>query len=217
MSFSDTTRVREEIMLRFERELWNKGFTYVAGVDEAGRGPLAGPVVAAAVVFGPCMFIPEVNDSKQLSSVMREHLFDEIMGKAVAVGVGVISHDVIDQVNILNATFLAMHEALRRLPVVPEFVLVDGNRFVTNGTPFTTIIGGDACSFSVAAASIIAKVSRDRIMVQYDGQFPGYGFAKHKGYATVEHREAIRRLGYCGIHRRTFRLRQMRHEGVWAQ
>lgn len=209
---SDIVRVREEVMLRFERGLWSKGFTHVAGVDEAGRGPLAGPVVAAAVVFGPCVFIPEVNDSKQLSGMMREHLFDEIMNKAVAVGVGVIGHDVIDRVNILNATFLAMHDALRRLPVVPEFVLVDGNRFITNGMPFATIVGGDACSFSIAAASIIAKVSRDRIMVKYDRQFPGYGFAKHKGYATLEHREAIMKMGYCGIHRRTFRVRQMSGE-----
>ena len=194
-------------MLRYERDLWNRGIALVAGVDEAGRGPLAGPVVAAAVVFHPHSFLSEVNDSKQLSPMRRELLFDAIMAEAAGVGIGVVGHELIDQVNILNATFLAMHKAIQRLSVVPEYLLVDGNRFVSAGIPFVTIVGGDASSHCIAAASIIAKVARDRMMLEYDRQFPGYGFAKHKGYPTYEHREAIKRLGYCDIHRRTFKVR----------
>ena len=193
-------------MLRYERGLWAKGLARVAGVDEAGRGPLAGPVVAAAVIFDPQSFISAVNDSKLLSPDLRETLFDKIMAEAVAVGIGIVGHKLIDQVNILNATYLAMHKAIRRLSVVPEYLLVDGNRFLSIGIPFDTIIKGDASCFSIAAASIVAKVARDRMMVEYDRQFPGYGFAKHKGYATAEHREAIRKLGYCGIHRRSFAI-----------
>jgi ribonuclease HII len=199
--------MREKVMLRYERDLWSRGLAQVAGIDEAGRGPLAGPVVAAAVIFPPNFFIPDVNDSKQLSAVHRSALFDVIMTRALAVGVGIVGHEIIDQVNILNATYLAMHRAIRRLSLVPDYLLVDGNRFLSTGIPFATIVRGDASSFSIAAASIIAKVARDRMMVEYDMQFPGYGFAKHKGYATSEHREAIKKLGYSDIHRRSFRVR----------
>ena len=179
----------------------------VAGVDEAGRGPLAGPVVAAAVIFRPGCYIEGVNDSKQLSSALRELFFERITAEALSVGVGVVDHDVIDRINILNATYRAMHEALRQLKMVPDYVLVDGNRFLSSGVPFTTVVRGDAGSFSIAAASIIAKVSRDRMMKDYDLQFPGYGFAQHKGYPTPGHKAAIRKLGYCPIHRRTFAVR----------
>lgn len=179
----------------------------VAGVDEAGRGPLAGPVVAAAVVFEPECFIDGVNDSKLLAPDEREEVYEKIIAGAAMFGVGIVHHDVIDSINILQATYRAMHDAIRRLAVPPDHLLIDGNRFAGGAIPFTTIIDGDALSFAIAAASILAKVTRDRLMVEYDAQFPGYGFARHKGYATPEHREAITRLGLCGIHRRTFTLR----------
>ncbi len=192
--------------LRFERRLWFGGLERVAGIDEAGRGPLAGPVVAAAVVFSPNQPVPPVTDSKQLSSAHRELLFDEIMRAATEVGVGVVDHDVIDQVNILQATYQAMHEAIRQLAHRPEYLLVDGNRFAGSDIPFATIVGGDARCASIAAASIVAKVTRDRLMLEYDRRFPGYGFDRHKGYPTRQHCAAIRRLGYCSIHRRTFHV-----------
>lgn len=195
------------ITLDFERDLWAQGKTRVAGVDEAGRGPLAGPVVAAAVIFQPEFHIPEVNDSKVLTEDAREMLYPRIMSSALAVAVGIVDHTTIDDINILNATFKAMHLALARLGLIPDHILVDGNRFEANGLPFTTIVNGDALCFSIAAASIVAKVTRDRLMAEYDAKFPEYGFAKHKGYATKEHREAILRLGFCEIHRRSFEMR----------
>lgn len=205
---------RERYMLRYERRLWRTGILTIAGIDEAGRGPLAGPVVAAAVVVAPGFFIPEVNDSKQLTARQREDLHQRILDGAVSVGVGIVDNSIIDAVNILNATFKAMQQAVDALPAVPDHLLVDGNRFRqetgTNdrhGIPVTTIVGGDAKSFSIAAASIVAKVTRDRMMVEYDREFPGYGFARHKGYGTQQHREAICRLGYSPIHRRSFRLK----------
>ena len=203
-----------EEMLSYERDLWSGGLRYVAGIDEAGRGPLAGPVVAAAVVFPVGSFIPTVDDSKVLTPEQREELYEQIRSEALAVGVGIVDHVVIDEINILNATFRAMHEAISQLPFAPEYLLIDGNRFTsdiapgsTAGIPFTTIVDGDARCFSIAASSIIAKVTRDRLMLEYDVQFPGYGFAHNKGYATEEHREAIALLGFCPIHRRTFHLK----------
>ncbi len=195
------------ITLDHERDLWRRGYRFVAGIDEAGRGPLAGPVVAAAVVFPQEVFIPDVNDSKVLPPSAREDLDRQIRERAISVGIGVVDHLTIDEVNILNATYMAMHEAVARLGIAPDHLLVDGNRFSGTGIPFTTIIDGDAVCFSIAAASIVAKVARDRIMADYDAQFPGYGFAKHKGYATKEHCEAIHRLGYCEIHRRSFEIK----------
>jgi len=192
----------------FERPLWETGILRIAGIDEAGRGPLAGPVVAAAVVFPRGVSPPGVRDSKALSPGGRERLFAEIMNLAEGVGVGIVDHVVIDDINILNATFRAMHRAIDALPVRPDHLLVDGNRFAEAGIPWTTIVGGDALSASIAAASIIAKVTRDRIMTDYDREFPGYGFARHKGYATREHRAAIGRLGFCPIHRRSFSVRE---------
>lgn len=204
---SETKTVQTIDMLQYEREYWSNGVLRIAGVDEAGRGPLAGPVVAAAVLFEPEHIIEGVNDSKQLSPEEREDLYAKIVVEASCFGVGIVHHDVIDEINILQATFKAMHQAILQLSIAPSLLLIDGNRFLPNGIPFRTIIDGDALSFSIAAASIIAKVVRDRMMVEYDRQFPGYGFAKHKGYGTKEHREAIHRMGYCAIHRRSFTVR----------
>jgi len=194
------------ITLDYEQRLWEQGKVHVAGIDEAGRGPLAGPVVAAAVVFARGMSIPEVNDSKVLTERSRETLYAQIMSDALGVGVGVIDHTTIDALNILNATYKAMHTAVGNLSLLPDFLLIDGNRFDESSIPFMTIVDGDALCFSIAAASIVAKVTRDRLMKEYDAKFPDYGFAKHKGYATPEHREAILRMGYCEIHRRSFEL-----------
>ncbi len=189
-----------------ERKYWLMDLVRVAGVDEAGRGPLAGPVVAAAVIFEPGFCIPFVNDSKQLSEKKREELFDIIKKKAVAIGIGRVSHDVIDRINILQASMLAMNKAIDQLSVLPEQLLVDGNFFRHERIPVENIVKGDARSHSIAAASIVAKVTRDAIMREYDTQYPQYGFAKHKGYGTPEHVTAIHRFGFSEIHRRTFRV-----------
>ena len=191
-------------MLAHESTLWRRGLRSVAGIDEAGRGPLAGPVVAAAVIFPPGCFHPGVDDSKKLSPAKREEMEAVIRENALGVGVGIVDHATIDRLNILNATFQAMHEAVRALPDEPEFLLVDGNRFRGGTIPFAAIVDGDARSLCIAAASIIAKVTRDRIMREYDQEFPGYGFARHKGYGTPQHRDAIARLGLCSIHRRSY-------------
>jgi len=200
------------IMLQHERAIWKSGAKIVAGVDEAGRGPLAGPVVAAAVVMKPGDFLPEVDDSKKLSPEKRDALFRQILRKALAVGIGAVDHDTLDRMNVLNATFRAMHLAITALAVRPDHLLIDGNRFTPQGAcgaaeypiPYTTLVDGDELSFAVASASIVAKVTRDRIMEGLDRIYPGYGFARHKGYATQAHREAIRRLGMSPIHRRSF-------------
>lgn len=176
----------------------------ICGVDEAGRGPLAGPVVAAAVILPEGFFIPGVNDSKKLTAAKREALYDVILASAIAAGTGIVGHEEIDSINILQATFRAMHQALAALSVVPGHILVDGNRFSGTGIPFTTIVDGDALSHSIAAASIIAKVTRDRLLCDYDRLYPAYGFARHKGYGTAQHRAAIVAHGPCPIHRRTF-------------
>lgn len=194
------------ISLNYERKYWKSGIHYVAGVDEAGRGPLAGPVVAAAVVFPSDVTINGIKDSKVLSEKERERLFDLINEKADSVGIGVVEHSVIDKVNILNATFRSMHEAVCRLKYEPNHLLIDGPYFPGANIPFTKIIDGDSKCFSIAAASIIAKVTRDRLMIEYDKKFPQYGFAKHKGYGTKEHLEAIKKHGLCEIHRRSFRM-----------
>jgi ribonuclease HII len=200
-------------MLVHEMRLWERGLTSIAGIDEAGRGPLAGPVVASAVVFPQGFFHAGVDDSKKLSPARREELYHVIRENALALGIGIVDHLTIDRVNILNATFQAMHEAVRALPGNPEFLLVDGNRFRGGEIPFAVIVHGDAQSISIAAASIIAKVTRDRIMEQYDREYPGYGFARHKGYGTPQHRDAITRLGLCPIHRRSFTRRFLAGSG----
>ncbi len=199
-----SSREEKDFLLKIEREYWRSGALLVAGVDEAGRGPLAGPVVAAAVIFQPEHCVEGVKDSKLLTAEERDDLYEKIVAEAFTYGVGIVHHDVIDRINILQATYRAMHEAIRRLSVAPSVLLVDGNRFLDIGIPYRTIVDGDALSFSIAAASIVAKVTRDRLMMAYDAQFPGYGFGQHKGYATPQHREAIQRLGLCDIHRRSF-------------
>lgn len=192
--------------LEIENNLWLHGITHIAGVDEAGRGPLAGPVVAASVIFPKHLIIEGVNDSKKLTQNKRELLFDIISSKALSIGVGIISHDEIDRVNILQATFLAMKKSLENLTVNPDYVLVDGKYFKHNKYTVQNIVDGDAKSFTIAAASIIAKVTRDRLMEAYDKKYPQYGFAKHKGYGTSQHIEAIKKCGLCEIHRKSFKL-----------
>jgi ribonuclease HII len=190
--------------LRYERQLWRAGARVVAGVDEAGVGPMAGPVVAAAVIFEQEIFISGVNDSKQLPPERRETLFARIHQKALAIGVGVASPGEIDQLNIFWATMAASERALRALATIPDHVLVDGRRIPELKLPQTRIVGGDRKSFCIAAASIIAKVTRDRMMVEYDAHYPEYGFARHKGYCTADHFAALERLGPTEIHRRSF-------------
>lgn len=192
-------------LLVFEKIARRQGYCNISGVDEAGRGPLAGPVVAAAVILPEGLHIPGVNDSKKLSAARRDALYDVILDQALAVGVGVADHDVVDRLNILNATLQAMREAVSRLTVPPDYLLIDGISTIPVNIPQKTIKQGDAASLSIAAASIIAKVSRDRLMLSYDTQYPDYGFAGHKGYGCASHLEAIARLGPCPIHRKTFR------------
>ena len=194
----------KERLLTLERELWKSGYNRVAGIDEAGRGPLAGPVVAAAVIFTPGTFLPGVNDSKKLSASKREQLYEEILKRAVTVGIGVVGENEIDRTNILAATFKAMREALGRLSVPQDCVLVDGCELPECASCQRAVPGGDARCFSIAAASIVAKVTRDRIMIAHDRHFPEYGFAHHKGYSTAEHRAALDRYGPCLLHRRSF-------------
>jgi len=193
-------------MLEFEQKYWSNGIKLIAGVDEAGRGPLAGPVVASAVIFEEGVLIEGVNDSKKLTEKKREELFHIIHEKAIAVGIGIVSHEVIDRINILQASFLAMNKALEQLNVKPQQLLVDGNFFRHEIYPVENIIKGDSLSHSIAAASIIAKVTRDSLMKELHEQYPQYGFAKHKGYGTKAHIEAIRHHGYSPIHRRSFHV-----------
>jgi ribonuclease HII len=197
---------------RFESELLQGGLTRIAGVDEAGRGPLAGPVVAAAVVF-PAEWIlrglPEalqgINDSKQLSVGRREILYAELMSRPeIGRGIALVDAPVIDEINILQATHRAMNLALAQLNPPPRHVLVDGLRVKTLKFPQTPIVSGDALSLSIAAASILAKVTRDRLMVEYESKYPGYGFSGHKGYGTARHLAALKERGPCAIHRRSF-------------
>jgi len=193
-------------LLRYEEVYWRKGIVHVAGVDEAGRGPLAGPVVAAAVIFPHGVVIDGVNDSKKLTEKKRDLLFDAIRSAAVAVGVGVVDHEEIDRINILQASMLAMRIAIANLNVQPGQLLVDGNFFRHTLYPVLNIVKGDARSHSIAAASIIAKVTRDRMMCELDALYPRYNFARHKGYGTSAHIAAIAEHGQCPIHRRSFVL-----------
>lgn len=189
-------------MLIYERQYGDSD--RICGIDEAGRGPLAGPVVAGAVILPKDLKIMYLNDSKQLSPRIRDCLYDEIMGKALAVGVGVVPPECIDEVNILQATYKAMRMALDDLKVLPDVLLNDAVIIPQVDIPQVKIIKGDSKSLSIAAASVIAKVTRDRMMETYDQIFPEYGFAKHKGYGTKEHVEAIKKYGPSPIHRATF-------------
>ncbi|MBQ6894445.1 MAG: ribonuclease HII [Clostridia bacterium] len=180
------------------------GSKLIAGVDEAGRGPLAGAVYAAAVVFDEGVYIEGVNDSKKLTEKKREKLFDEIINKAKCYSIFSVDEKTIDEVNILNATYMAFAGAIKGLNPACDFALIDGNRAKNIPVPFETVVKGDSLSFSIAAASILAKVARDRYITEVDKLYPEYGFAKHKGYGTKYHLEAIAKYGPCPIHRLTF-------------
>lgn len=195
-------------ILNFESKLWRKGKNNIAGIDEAGRGPLAGPVVAAAVVFPQKYFFEGIKDSKKLSEKKRVEIFDIIKSNTLSIGIGIIPHYIIDEINILSATFKAMHMAIEQLNPIPDHLLVDGPHFAEMNIPATKIIDGDAKCFTIAAASIIAKVTRDKLMMEYDELYPQYGFAKHKGYGTKEHLEAIKKFGLCEIHRKSFKIQK---------
>ncbi|HEM3702822.1 TPA: ribonuclease HII [Streptococcus suis] len=194
---------RLEAMLSYEKALYENGVEWVAGIDEVGRGPLAGPVVAAAVILPKGCKIRYLNDSKKIPKSKHEAIYQEVMERAVAVGVGVKDAAVIDRVNIYEATKLAMLEALGQLSQEPEHLLIDAMKLDTP-LPQTSIIKGDANSLSIAAASIVAKVTRDKMMTDYDKEFSGYGFAKNAGYGTAEHLEGLNKLGITPIHRETF-------------
>ena len=197
-------RSRLTELFAFERDAWAAGLSPVAGVDEAGRGPLAGPVVAAAVVFPDERLIPKLNDSKKLLREEREVVYQAIMNSGLPIGVGVADVDEIDRFNILGATRLAWGRALDALPARPVLVLIDGNLRAPLVIPQRTLVGGDARCASIAAASVVAKVTRDRMMLELDQQHPQYGFARHKGYATADHLDALRRWGPSPVHRQVF-------------
>lgn len=202
-----------ECLLYFERQVWEQGFVRVAGVDEAGRGPLCGPVVAAAFFFDPSFLKAEqygllagLTDSKQLTASQRNAFYERLIAlPAVAYGIGVCDASVIDQINILQATHRAMREAVVAIHPLPDHVLVDGLPVKGFPCPSTAITGGDGRSLSIAAASVIAKVTRDRMMEAYDRDYPQYGFARHKGYGTRAHMQALFEYGPCPLHRRSFR------------
>ncbi len=190
-------------LLLHERNLNRSGYSSVAGVDEAGRGPLAGPVVAGAVILKDFFFKERIDDSKKLSAKLREKAYAEIFKKSI-VGVGIVDEKTIDKINIYQATKRAMQIAISNLELPPDFVIVDGKMKIVTKCPLKCIVGGDSKSLSIAAASIIAKVTRDRIMLEYDSIYPQYGFARHKGYGTKAHMEALKTNGASPIHRRSF-------------
>lgn len=189
---------------KYEDEAKSNGYTLICGIDEAGRGPLMGPVCAAAVILPPHFEIEGLNDSKKLTEKKREALFPIITSSAVAYGIAYATEKEIDELNILNATMLAMNRAIKALSVKADFALIDGNCSRSIEIPSKTIVGGDAKCPSISAASILAKVSRDRLCYELDKKYPEYGFAKHKGYGTKEHMEALKKFGPCPCHRMTF-------------
>ena len=191
-------------MWEIEDECYGKGYSVICGVDEAGRGPLAGPVCAAAVILPQGEIIPGLNDSKKLTDKKRRELFPVIKEQAIAYGIGFATHKEIDEINILQATYLAMERALEQLKAKADLALIDGNRAKDFGIPVQTVIKGDSLSANIAAASVLAKVTRDDLMVEMAKEHPGYGFEVHKGYGTKAHYEALRKLGPCAIHRMTF-------------
>lgn len=206
------SRTDQTDRFEFERELWSRGVTRVAGVDEAGRGPLAGPVVAAAVIFpaarpeaGIDKRLRHLNDSKQLTPRQREDFFSILTSNSeIHYAIAVVDAQTIDRINILQATHRAMNEALARLQPQPGHVLVDGRPVKSMSLPNTALVKGDTRSYSIAAASVLAKVTRDRMMQDFEARFPGYGFAEHKGYGTPQHLAALAERGPCAIHRRSF-------------
>ena len=191
-------------MWQIENELFEQGIGLICGVDEAGRGPLAGPVCAAAVILPPNLLIPGLNDSKKLTDKKRRELFPLIKEQAIAFGIAFADHTEIDTVNILQATYLAMERAIQQLRVKPEYALIDGNRAKDFGLPVKTVVHGDSLSASIAAASILAKVTRDDYMEQIAKEYPNYKFEVHKGYGTKAHYEALDNFGPCAIHRMSF-------------
>jgi ribonuclease HII len=196
---------RLEVMMSFEKKAYKKGFKRVGGIDEAGRGPLAGPVVAAVCILPKKLRIPLIDDSKKLSPKVRQQLFQRLLNDPkVSYGIGIIEHDEIDKVNIYQATILAMFKALENLSALPDCILVDGMQLTHPVCECIKIIKGDQLSQSIAAASIIAKETRDALMIQYHEQWPQYGFNQHRGYATAQHLQAIQDHGPCPIHRRSF-------------
>lgn len=200
---------KEELRLiklkEIEKNMYEEGTKYICGIDEAGRGPLAGPVVVASCIMPKDSMIEGVNDSKKVSEKKRERVYEEIIKEALSYGVGIIDEGTIDDINILQATKLGLTNSLKELKIKPDLILVDALKDInTFGIPYMSIIKGDATCYNIAAASIIAKVTRDRIMLEYDKVYPEYGFAKHKGYGTAEHIAAIKKYGLCPIHRRSF-------------
>jgi len=194
-------------MNSFESEVRQLGFSSIAGIDEAGRGPLAGPVVAAAVILPHDFINGDIRDSKTLTPLKRGKIYETIKNDALSIGLGVVEHDVIDDINILRATLLAMEKAVLGLSTPADYLLIDGRDTINLSIPLNPIIKGDSLCISVAAASIIAKVSRDRMMDEYHLKFSEYNFLKNKGYGTREHRDAIKKYGYCEIHRKSFKVK----------
>lgn len=206
---------RMGVLLRIERGLWGKGLVHLAGVDEVGVGPLAGPVLAAAVILPQSVKLRGVDDSKKLTAALREELAEKIRACALGVGVGIVEVDDIDRLNIYRAALEAMRRAVIALPITPDHVLVDARRIPHITHPQTALIDGDARSYSVAAASIVAKVARDRLMCDLDMLYPQYGFRRHMGYATAEHLAALERYGPSPVHRRSFApVRELRLPGI---
>jgi ribonuclease HII len=194
----------EGLTLEIEETIWTHGYNAIAGIDEAGCGPLAGPVVASGVVFPKHFYHQGIIDSKKLTPSRRDKLFDLIVANALDYGVGIVSQQEVDRINIRQATFLAMKKALGKMKIIPDYLLIDGYEIPGAVIQQEAIVNGDEHCFTIAAASIIAKVSRDRIMTEYHNQYPQYGFNKHKGYGTLFHREMILKYGPCPLHRKTF-------------
>ena len=192
-------------LYQYEKELWKNGINLIAGMDEVGRGPLIGPVVTACVILPKDFVLEGLTDSKKLSEKKREEFYDYIMEHAISVGIGMMDEKVIDEVNIYEATKLAMYQAVEKSKVKPEHVLIDAMKLDKLEMPFTSIIKGDAKSISIAAASVIAKVTRDRMMIELDKKYPMYGFKSHKGYPTKKHIEAIKEYGLIDGYRKTFK------------
>lgn len=196
---------RLKALKEFEENLYKTGIKTIAGIDEAGRGPLAGPVVVGVAIMNPASFIEGVNDSKKISEKKREELYEKITEEAIDWAVGIVDQQEIDEINILNATKKALTMAIDNLEIKPEVILVDAlEKIDTHQIPYISVIKGDAKIYSISAASIVAKVTRDRIMREYDEIYPQYGFASHKGYGTAKHIQAIKEYGICSIHRKSF-------------
>ncbi len=203
MKEKEETRLNE--LKKMDKEFYDKGVKYIAGIDEAGRGPLAGPVVVASVILPQDSMIEGINDSKKISEAKREKLYEIITNEAISYGVGIIYQEEIDKINILQATKKGLTEAIKQMSIKPNVIMVDALSGIdTLGIPYKSIIKGDAKCYSIAAASIVAKVTRDRIMREWDKVYPEYGFESHKGYGTAKHIAAIKEYGPCPIHRRSF-------------